>query len=183
MAKHLHAYGNGHVIPKHHWNFDIPEQLEVDGMVLDTFAIERGHCLVKSIAELVKNTKSFETSVLSGVINQLFLRDHVGDRLVGRTARWQSDIFVADRLECNQLQVEVGEIIFKGHQAGMVRACLCEDDQLAVVVSLMAWIDTLGPRCCRWDLLQETAIWLAQDLGQCFAWYRDSTDRIVVLRM
>ena len=57
MKFHLDAYGDEHIIPKHHWNFDVPGQIEIDGMLVDTFAIERAHLFVKYLAELIKNTR------------------------------------------------------------------------------------------------------------------------------
>lgn len=43
MRLHRATYGDDHIRPKHHWNFDIPSQLARDSMVLDAFVIERTH--------------------------------------------------------------------------------------------------------------------------------------------
>ena len=77
MDAHLRAYGSEHVKPKHHFMFHVGDQLRRDKCILDTFVIERGHLLVKSIAEHIKNTTHFEASVLAGTTNVLFRRAQV----------------------------------------------------------------------------------------------------------
>lgn len=66
------AYGEQHLRPKHHWQLDMSEQPARDGCVLDAFVVERMHLSVKRIAEMVRNTSTFERSVMSGVVNQRF---------------------------------------------------------------------------------------------------------------
>ena len=39
---------------------------------MDAFIVERGHLLVKNIAEHCQNTSCYEATVMAGVINQLF---------------------------------------------------------------------------------------------------------------
>ena len=73
LSAHLEAHkalhGTDHVRPKHHWTFDLCEQLEQDKRVHDTFIIERLHLRVRAVAEHCKNLAHYETSVLSGVVN------------------------------------------------------------------------------------------------------------------
>ena len=65
MTAHKKAWGNSNFLPKHHWLFDIPLQISRDGgVLLDMFITERLHLTCKSIAEKIKNTTSFEASVL-----------------------------------------------------------------------------------------------------------------------
>ena len=114
MRLHLAAHGQDHIKPKHHWQMDIPDQLIKDGVVLDTFIIERTHLLVKGIADKVDNTSSFERSVLAGIINVMCNRAEpaslnfgVGSALFGRMAQLPGDheVVVADRLSVFSLQV------------------------------------------------------------------------------
>ena len=70
MELHLKAYGNQHIRPKHHWLHHVGPQYLRDGLIVDTFAIERGHLLVKSIADLCCHTTNFEGSVLAGIVNR-----------------------------------------------------------------------------------------------------------------
>ena len=70
MELHVKAYGSENVRPKHHWLLHVAPQYLRDGLIIDTFIVERGHLLVKSIADLCKYTDHFEGSVLAGVINR-----------------------------------------------------------------------------------------------------------------
>jgi len=54
-CRHQLAYGSDCVKPKHHFAFHIPLQLERDGMILDTFVLERKHQPIKQCAQHVKN--------------------------------------------------------------------------------------------------------------------------------
>ena len=106
---HLEAYGEDLIKPKNHWQIDMVEQIEVDGCVLDAFLIERTHVKVKAIADHIRNTSSFERSVLSGVLNCHFrtlaqATDIAGLR--GNTAPLPGypEVRVADRLEIFALQ-------------------------------------------------------------------------------
>ena len=49
MRKHLAAYGDANIKPKHHWMFDVAEQLATHPCVLDAFITERLHLRVKAI--------------------------------------------------------------------------------------------------------------------------------------
>ena len=61
------AYGGAvdEYVPKFHFTKHIPEQLRLDGFLQDCFTTERKHSLVLQAAEPVRNTRSFERSVLS----------------------------------------------------------------------------------------------------------------------
>ena len=91
LRTHLAVYGDGYIRPKHHWLMDTPPQFLRDAVVLDAFVIERTHLAVKVLAEHIKNTRTFERSVLSGIA--CCLPDSVGacrSQLLGKnsTATW-----------------------------------------------------------------------------------------------
>ena len=60
------AYGGAvdEYVPKFHFTKHIPEQLRLDGFLQDCFTTERKHSLVLQAAEPIRNTRSFERSVL-----------------------------------------------------------------------------------------------------------------------
>ena len=60
MTAHVQAYGRDHIKPKHHWLFDICDQLERHFAVYDAFIIERLHLRVKAVANLIDNLRMFE---------------------------------------------------------------------------------------------------------------------------
>ena len=72
MAAHLRAHSDVYIKPKHHWTFHIAPQFRCDHAIVDCFVVERGHLLVKSLAEHVRNTSNYERSLMAGVVNQLF---------------------------------------------------------------------------------------------------------------
>ena len=72
LRLHKLAYGTTFIKPKNHWLMDVPPQLLRDKLVLDAFIVERLHLVVKSVAENVLNTSTFEKSVLAGIFNVQF---------------------------------------------------------------------------------------------------------------
>lgn len=124
LELHKAAYGTAHLRPKHHWVMDVPAQLRRDGLVLDSFIIERIHLQVKSIAEHIRNTSCYERSVLAGVLNLQAKRlskalQQVG--LEGRQVLWPGtqDVLVSDRMGYLGLKVA------RGCVAACVFACVC----------------------------------------------------------
>ena len=66
MRLRTEYYGNKGVTPKFHWAFDVAECMKTDGFVVDAFALERVHLRVKAVANHIKNTRSYESSLLAG---------------------------------------------------------------------------------------------------------------------
>ena len=58
------AYPDRNVRPKHHFAQHIPLQVQRDGTVWDAFVGERKHQALKAIANEVRNTRTFERSVV-----------------------------------------------------------------------------------------------------------------------
>jgi hypothetical protein len=111
LRLHIAAYGTEFVVPKHHWQLDVADQLGRDGCVLDAFIIERLHLVVKAVAEPVKNTACFERSVLSGVVNLSFhhnRRCQPMSGLEGRVRQWPGvpSVLVSTRLKILALQAD-----------------------------------------------------------------------------
>ena len=87
LEKHKAAYGTGSLKPKHNFMFDVACQWLYQELVVDAFVIERLHLRVKVVAELVRNTQTFERSSSASLINshcQLLQDEKFGDGLVGR---------------------------------------------------------------------------------------------------
>ena len=72
MELRTRHYGSRGVTPKFHWAFDVAECMIADGFVVDAFALERVHLRVKSVATNLKNTRSFESSLLAGATSLHF---------------------------------------------------------------------------------------------------------------
>lgn len=188
MRLHRAAYGTTHIKPKHHWQLDVPAQFRRDGCVLDAFIIERIHLQVKRVAEHVKNTATFERSVLAGVVNGHFRRisEAQGSTgLRGPTAPWPGvpGFVVADRMEYLGLTAAVGDLVFKGEELGEVLACGTGCGALVVFVKLMEHRARLTPTAARWRGTNAHQAWLAQHIEQAHAWRADEGGCVTVLRL
>ena len=61
------AYSQRVVLPKHHYNLHIPDQVVADKFLCDMFVLERHHIAIKRVAEPIRNTKIWEVSLLGSV--------------------------------------------------------------------------------------------------------------------
>ena len=140
---HLEAYGNQHLRPKHHWMLHIGPQFLRDGIMLDCFIVERGHLLVKNIAEHVKNTSHYESYVMSGIVNALLKHSAVatlGSGLRGRIGSWHG-LPIAGSMIVLGLQAAAGDIVFCGEAAGQILACVQEDEGLYAIVDELQLVE------------------------------------------
>jgi hypothetical protein len=192
VAKHLRlhaeAYGPDTVVPKHHWMLDVPPQLRRDGMVLDTFVIERNHVSVKRIAEHIRNTLVYERSVLSGVTTAAFSRDaeaSVGSGLVGRTEAFPGNpaATIADKMDIDSMEVAVADVILRGSAVGIVSACVCEGGQLLAIVEVLALRSRMTPHAGTYARTGRQDVWHASQLDTALAWYVEVDGSIVVIYM
>ena len=187
LQLHKTAYGTDNIRPKHHWQLDMCKQLSRDKCVLDAFIIERMHLIVKAIADNVRNTKSFEASVLAGVLNTTIeaRKDYVGTTsLHGK--RWKVPGFnlaVASRaLTMCSAHVGVGDVVFRGEAAGRVVACIQECGAFLVLVDSWTKLGQIATQSCKWNPSGERVAWLAEHVESALAWY-SVPDGVVVVRM
>ena len=156
LTLHVTAYGEDLVRPKHHWLYHVAPQFQRDGVILDTFVVERGHLLVKRIAEHNKNTSCYESSVMAGVINQMFKNASVSNLcsgLRGGIAMWDG-LPVSNQMVVLGLQVAAGDIVFCSGSAGQVLACLSDGDRLYALVDEMTCVEASNLPSCQPQLLQ-----------------------------
>jgi hypothetical protein len=109
----------------------VPGQIDRDGLILDAFVGERKHQLIKAEAQAIKNTHTFEKSVLVRVIaNQIAeLSDpnHFRDRLInGKPVEDSVDSF-ARSLVFTGTKLSRGDCIFVGGQMCIARAFVESD--------------------------------------------------------
>ena len=116
LVKHKNVYGESSLKPKHHFMFDVADQWEHQPEVVDAFVVERLHLRVKTVAELVRNTSTFERSCLASLINshcRLLQTEKFGDGLVGRqVALVGTPASVADCMQIQGMQLSVGDSVF-----------------------------------------------------------------------
>lgn len=190
MTLHQRAYGTRLVRPKHHWNLDVPDQMAKDCCLLDAFIVERIHLQVKWIAEKVRNTTTFELSVLSGVTNEAFSRAantrDIRGSLGGKTAELPGapGVFVADRVEHCGLKISSKDVVFRGEQAGSVIACISEGLDLFVVADVWVRRAVVSRNSTTWSSGGTRELWPVQQLELAVAWYpADLAGSFVVVRM
>ena len=187
MRLHKAVYGDALVKPKHHWQLDIAAQIASDCCVLDCFLIERHHCMVKRIADHVKNTSRFEKSVLSGVLNVLSRRmqdasDIAGLRGTSKKLPGSANVFVAARCECYSAQISIDDFVVEDDVVGRVTACLLEDSTVKVVVDTMTRLRSVSAQSDVWVWDGGQEVWQAQHVQQILAARAEEDGIVVVLR-
>ena len=69
LELHKAKYGKAHIKPKYAWMWLFSKRLEDCEWLFDMFYVERQHQRIRAQAELVKNTSTFESSVLFRVVD------------------------------------------------------------------------------------------------------------------
>lgn len=187
LRKHSECYGDTYMKPKHHWACDLAEQFRRDMAVLDAFVIERQHLLVKSIAEHVRNTATYESSVLSGIVNLQIARAtdfRPGCRLNGvrRNLAEIPGVAVADTAEVNSFTVSAKDIAFRGTQAAIVVACAEDCVGVWLFVSPMGHVEQITRHAMRVAATSELAVWRPTEVHQALAWREEPSGQWVVIR-
>ena len=129
IATHLIARGGPHLLkPKHHWMWDVADQLMECPIVVDCFIMERYHLGVKEVADNIDNTRSFEASVQSAFLisrgshSSWSFGLHGPSTLVGL---W-GGFHVADIMNCFGAIHKVGDIVMRNGVACELKPCLCQ---------------------------------------------------------
>lgn len=151
LEAHKAAYGTALLKPKHHYAMHNCMQAAHSGvLVLDCFVHERKHQMLKQCATTIRNTVSFEASVLARVVLEQArqLRSVPDDcSLVGATVE---DGRVADALQVARAMLAkslrfgatvftVGDmVLLGGDKAGLIRACVQAQGALLLVLSVFS---------------------------------------------
>ena len=139
---------------------------------------------MKAVAELCKNTKRFERSLLAGVMNSVLSSGNSAScihSLLGRTAVVCNGVRTSSLMMIFGLHVEVGDLVRHCDTCGIVQMCLLIDDVLYAAVELMEKDGIHSAPWGMWKLTGHHACWLAADLMQVVAWKAAVGDRFLVL--
>ena len=185
MQRHLAAYGRAHVKPKHHWLWDVAEQLVRDPLVLDAFITERLHLRAKDACEPVDNTRQFERSALSGLLRNHKRALSAGIREAGllgpsRPLADAPHVIVADHMDANGLAVSVGDFVSREGSMGEVVACLAEDQEMFAVLKMTELVQRISPSSVRYRITGRHVVVPATNLEQSVAWYWSGEEVIVL---
>ena len=159
--------------------------------IMNSQTLERLHCEVfvdQGVAEHVRNTTTFERTVLAGVINGSMRRVadmYLGPRLLGRKAPLPAcrGVLVADRMSINDLVMARGDVVSHMGELGMVAACYEEGHSFGVLVEpveVTRWLAKHSAVTVRTARLQA---WPIGQLVLCLAWKQlDPHELLVVVQ-
>ena len=175
LRLHIEAYGTANILPKHHMMFDVADQWERRGAVIDAFVVERLHIRIKYIMDPIRNTRDFEVSCLASLINAhvMALGDHeFGDALLGRTSLLPGTMVrIADKMTVAGNSIEVGDIVLLHDAAGRVCACAADNGQYLVLVETFEKVVRLTAHSDRWKVGGRLEAWPADAVLSASAWY------------
>ena len=165
--------------------YDIADQIEEWEEVVDSYPIARNQTFVKSIAEHIDTTATYETSLLSGVTTkhrQQLNEGHVHNCLIGRSSPVPgSPAKVANRLSCNGLVISVKEFVLLGRSMGEVVAAIQHVNGLFILVEVKEPCGDLLPHSKRYRPKGTRECWPAEALEQSVAWYFSDGGRDVTV--
>ena len=186
LTLHQVAYGTAYLKPKHHWLLDLPSQLRRDRMILDAFVIERQHLMVKAVAEPIRNTSTFEASVLASLVNVQIrcVRElKLGSSLIGRTRPLVDvpGVVVSDKMTIHNFTVAVDDIIMRGVEVAAVVACAEQGSHLFAFVAPLNKVAQVTRQAAKYRRAPMLAVWRALDVQQCLAWKDEADGTVMVL--
>lgn len=187
QQKLIAAYGRAALKPKHHWAFDIPEQIMRDDAVLDAFVLERLHLRTKRVTEQVCNTRRFEASTLAGNMasqkHSLQDGNACGDGLRGDRGSLVEfpSARVADSLVYGQLRLKTGDLAQHRRGTGLILACALEDGALFVIVNRLDKVQELSPHCSKWRHQPGFDVFDIAGVTTPLAWQEMPDDTVLVI--
>lgn len=189
LTKHVACYTDRMVRPKHHWAFDLAAQLQNCGYVVDAFVIERQHLLVKGVADHVRDTTRYETSVLASVLNlqhqQLADRTSFAFDKLEKPVRpldEAPDVMVSKKMTINTLTVCVDDVVVRGADVAVVVACADDGSGLFLFVSPFVVAARITDQATRVRPSTAFAVWRAADIELALAWRAEPDGSLVVIR-
>jgi len=187
LAAHKREYGDSRIKPKTRWAFDIIEQMLMDNVLFDAFIIERLHLRARNHAENVKNHRTLEVSVLSGVVSEHSRAAQTalpGCGLIGKTVSPEPGLAISDNMDIGGMKISVGDVVVHGSNVGRVVACCVEGQDMFALVGAWRHVSGISPHSSKWRKVgSERAVWRAIHLRECLAWREDSDDMVTVIIM
>lgn len=179
MKEHFYARRNAYgdrFVPKHHYNWHTVQQARQDQRVLDMFFLERNHSMLKTAAEPICNTRTYEASLMSSATSHYFaaLAEAGTPLLLGGVESIDSMVTKTGKRIATKDFVRsstTGAI-------GKVAACFQVDGVLTTRVDIFEKLAETRLHCkCRASGI--SANWTAEDLLINTAWYYQD-DTVVV---
>ena len=146
LGLHKAFYGIEWIKPKHHFAFHNILSLDSDKVFLDCFVHERKHQIVKRAGTAIKNTKTYESSVLGRVLFDQWRQlqgSKLGNALVGVSetnnifrSTFGEEVRIAHAVQYDGLVIECDDLLLVRHSSSayIVRACVFLEVSLKFVV-------------------------------------------------
>jgi len=176
LEAHKDCYGTARIKPKHHWIFDIADQMRILKYILDAFLIEKEHLSAKACADRVENTRKFEQTVLRRMLHaQVCSLQKLGPQaeLLGNSVPYPGfdDAFVSDNLAIEGVEYSVGDFVFFNAAPGRILACVQEGDDFFFVVQIFSLVGRrLSIHSANYTCQGERGVWNARHVNQALAW-------------
>ena len=151
--------------------------------------IERLHLRVRAVAEHCKRLSDYESTVLSGVVNDHSRRCQSGTFAhcsMGRTRDFPDlqGAFVSDAMDFGGIRAAVGDFVFNGDdECGNVVACALEQGELFALVDLWSKVSIVSPHSAIWTPAGRRCVWSVSNISECSAWLHRPNDEVLVVRM
>ena len=173
--------------PKHHWAFDIFDQLETDDQVVDSLTLERLHLRIRSVADACATLRDFERDALAGVINNHAQKCNTCVGLTAAAGRFADFPGVAgaqitDWVDVAGARFHVGDVVLFGSElVGFVVACAFQEDKLYLAVDELRKDERSSPEACICAPAGRRSIWEAHGPIVATAWIREPDGRFLVV--
>ena len=168
--------GISYVRPKHHWAFDVCDQIEADKCVMDAFTLERLHLRVRQVADKCFTLSTYEATVLAGVINlqaDRAARATCGRATYGRTTHLRGipGVLVSDTLSYIGIEFAVGEYVQRAQlEVGFVVACAFEGQTSFLIVDELVKVDSFSRSSGLWRPNGARSVWTPEGVDNVAAW-------------
>ena len=173
-------------IPKFHFAKHLPLQ---GGFYVDTLVCERYHTRTKNIADPIKNTSSFERSVLSralaGHLNLLQVEAVFGSALLQPTF---VDACIGHNAEFSKgmrwkgTEIHADDIVrLNGHPC-IVVGCFCSQGAFGLLCQALVFVEEVTAAATRWtkEACTRSAFLDGVIVRYCVCWAEQADDRVLI---
>ena len=174
--------------PKAHWLYDIADSMQNHSkleILLDAFVLERNHLHTKRIASHMKNTASFERSVLSILVHDQLnsIREESDHMLHDHVETIGPNATLAKRMTAFGLRFVVGEPVIRGDSIGVVSACARDGAVFSLVVHVLDSPERFTQNSLRASISSSSReLWDIREVSMVLAWYDGGGDKLIVLK-
>lgn len=188
------AYSSDDFKPKNHYVHHIADHLLRDGQILDAFAGERKHSMIKQIASDIVNTRAFEKSTTARALCKQL--DKLADPDVFKDKLFQPELFLALAeahgvtaaycarvVQLNGTRISIGDALLIDEAVHVVAACFEIDGQIALGTYCGHFAGHVAATATRWHLEAEMGMFAVggEPPRMVEAWYYEPDGSLVAL--